>query len=204
MIITVAAVKGGVGKTTLAVVLAETLSRALPEGESALLLDLDPQGSAESYVEDTDDLQTRFEAVKFRTAGQVPRLIRDLAAGEQIVVIDTPPGFLDVADAAIGESDFVLVPSQPEKDPLAQAVETLRMADGVAPAWIVLNMVNSSSNDAPVARRLLQNAEYNLLEVELPRWVSIARINGGRWTSDDRTLELFKSFAESVLEKVAA
>jgi len=202
MIITVAAVKGGVGKTTMAMALAETLSRARP-GNPSLLLDLDPQGSATGFAERTEGLLTRVQPVVGRSAGQLPRLIRDASAGEEVVVIDTPPGHIDIADAAIGEADLVLIPTEPYLDPLTQALATVEMADGIAPTAIVLNMVNTSANDSAAARQVLTGADTRVLDVEIPNWVAIARIDGSRWTTNEKILTVFSSLAEDVLAEVS-
>lgn len=201
--ISVAAIKGGVGKTTLAVALAETMSRARP-GKPVLLLDLDPQGSAMGFAERTDGLLTRVRPIVGRSAGQLSRLIREAAHDEDYVIIDTPPGSIDITDAAIGESDFVLVPTEPYLDPMTQAVETVSMADGVAPTAVVLNLVNSSANDSAAARRVLSQTDTTVLEVDIPNWVAIARINGSSWTTDPKVLTLFTVFAEKVLAEVAS
>jgi len=202
MIITVAAVKGGVGKTTMAMALAETLSRARPK-HPALLLDMDPQGSATGFAERTDGLLTRVVPIIGRSAGQLSRLIREASAGEEVVVIDTPPGHIDIADAAIGEANLVLIPTEPYLDPLTQALATAEMADGVAPTAIVLNMVNTSANDSTAAREVLVGVDTKVLEVEIPNWVAIARMDGSRWTEDERLLTVFATLTENVLAEVA-
>ena len=203
MILTVAAIKGGVGKTTLSMGLAETLSRALPDGDTALLLDMDPQGSATGFKERTDGLVTRVKQLSGRSAGQLARLIRDETAGERLVVIDTPPGNLDITDAAIGESDFVLVPTEPYLDPLTQAIETLAMTDGI-PAAIVLNLVNQSANDAEAARSVLAGAEKRVLRMAVPNWVSIARIDGASWPPEPKIESLFRVLAEELMYEFEA
>lgn len=202
MIITVAAIKGGVGKTTLAMVLAETMSRARPE-HPVLLLDMDPQGSATGFASRTEGLLTNVRQLTGRSAGQLSRLIREETAGEDLVVIDTPPGNIDIADAAIGEASLVIVPTEPYLDPMTQAIETIEMANGVAPAAVLLNLVNPSANDSAAARRVLAGAGTRILDIEVPNWVAIARIDGSRWPTDQKLLTLFSVLAEKVLEEVA-
>ncbi len=199
MILTVAAVKGGVGKTTLSMVLAETMSRARPESP-CLLLDLDPQGSATKIAARTDGLLTMVKPLIGKTAGALPRMIRNETAGHDLVIIDTPPGDLSIADAAIGEADFVLVPTEPKTDPMTQALETIDMTDGVAPAAVVLNRVKRGANDGVVAREVLIENKTPVLDIELPDWVAIARIDGATWTTDLRTLSLFDQLTSEVLE----
>lgn len=203
MIITVAAIKGGVGKTTLSMALAETMSRARPE-RPVLLLDLDPQGSATGFASRTEGLLTRVQPIVGHTSGRLPRLIREAAAGEDLVVIDTPPGHPDVTDAAMGEADLILVPTEPALDPLTQAVETVAMAQGLASTAVVLNQVKMGANDAEAARRVLERSGARVLKVEIPNWVAISRIDGSSWPTDQRVLTVYALLAEQVLEAVAA
>jgi len=185
----------------MAMALAETLSRARPDSPT-LLLDLDPQGSATGFAERTEGLFTRVRPIVARSAGRLSRLIRDASLGEEVVVIDTPPGHIDIADAAIGEADLVLIPTEPYLDPLTQALATVEMANGIAPTVIVLNMVNMSANDSSVAREGLIGADTKVLDAEIPNWVAIARIDGSQWTTDPKLLTVFSGFAENVLAEV--
>jgi len=200
MIITVAAIKGGVGKTTTSVALAETLSRA-QQGRSALLLDMDPQGSASGFLSRTEGLTARIKPVVSPSVGKLPRLIRSAVESEPLVIIDTPPGHIDIADAAIGESDLVLIPSEPYLDPLTQAIETVKMADDI-PTAVLLNLVKPGANDSEAARKVLEGANINVLKTEVPNWVAIARIDGSSWTTDKRILDVFENIASDLLEKV--
>ena len=200
MIVVVAAVKGGVGKTTLAVGLAETLSAA--SGRPALLLDLDPQGSATRWAEQTT-LVSRVVPLVARSAGQLPRLIRAEVAGEPWVVIDTPPGDIAVVDAAIGEADVVLIPTKPTALDLPQTVETWRMASSDVPTVAVLNQVQPSTRQAPLATRdALASAGVGVLAGEIRQWQSIAQLSLSEWPPEERVKIVFTRLAEELLEVV--
>lgn len=108
MIISFLNQKGGVGKTTLAVHLADALSRL---DNSVLFVDADPQGSA------LDWSANRPENPRFPVIGlPKPNLHRELPAiakNHDFVLIDGPPRVNEIARAAIMASDIVLIPVQP-------------------------------------------------------------------------------------------
>ena len=108
MIIALLNQKGGVGKTTLAVHLAEVLSRL---DKSVLLVDADPQGSALDWAANRPD-NPRFPVIGLPK----PTLHRELPAiakNHDFVLIDGPPRVNELARAAIMASDVVLIPVQP-------------------------------------------------------------------------------------------
>ncbi len=100
--------KGGVGKTTLAIHVADALSR---RNKRVLLVDADPQGSALDWA------AARQKAPLFPVAGlpraSIHKELPTLAHGYDVVIIDGPPRVYDVARSAIMASDLVLVPVQP-------------------------------------------------------------------------------------------
>src|SRR5271165_5007952 len=100
--------KGGVGKTTLAIHVAEALAR---RNKRVLLVDADPQGSALDWA------AARRKKPLFPVAGlpraSIHKELPALAQGYDMVIIDGPPRVYDVARSAIMASDLVLVPVQP-------------------------------------------------------------------------------------------
>ena len=117
MILTVANMKGGVGKTTTSVILSEIA--ALQHGMKTLLVDMDTQRNAFKKVMNEVE-EGKYEPVFDRLTS----VICDAAApnratmtGYDLVVIDTPPR----ADAriirqALDMSDVVVVPFQMGED----------------------------------------------------------------------------------------
>ncbi|WP_026439770.1 ParA family protein [Acidocella facilis] len=109
-IITIAATKGGVGKTTLAAALATAALVARP-GIRVGLVDLDPQGSLTAWWNRRDKREPQLLRqpegdFRFDTAGA-------RAAGFDLIVIDCPPGFSDILADAIATADLVLIPTGP-------------------------------------------------------------------------------------------
>ncbi|MDE3188299.1 MAG: AAA family ATPase [Acidobacteriota bacterium] len=116
--------KGGVGKTTLAVNLAASLSRA---GSRVLLIDADPQGSALDWA------AARQSEPLFPVAGlPKPTLHRDLGQlgqGYDYIIIDGPPRVADLARSAIMAADLVLIPVQPSPYDVWAADEVVKLLD---------------------------------------------------------------------------
>lgn len=100
--------KGGVGKTTLAVHVADQLAR---RQHRVMLVDADPQGSALDWA------ASRKNDPLFPVAGlpkaSIHKELPGLAKGFGMVLIDGPPRVYDVARSAIMASDVVLIPVQP-------------------------------------------------------------------------------------------
>ena len=97
--------KGGVGKTTLAVNVADVMARQI---RRVLLVDADPQGSALGWA------ATRRGEPMFAVAGlpraSIHKELPALAKGCDVVIVDGPLRVYDVARSAIMASDLVLTP----------------------------------------------------------------------------------------------
>lgn len=98
-IVTIAATKGGAGKTTTACCLAFT---AAERGLDVVLVDVDPQGTARRWAPDVTV-----------TAGDVASAADILAAagGHDLVFIDTPPGADERTVTSLRLGDAVVTPT---------------------------------------------------------------------------------------------
>src|ERR1700744_6414047 len=111
MIVALLNQKGGVGKTTLATHIAGELAS---QGQSVILLDADPQGSALDWT------QRRSQNGRRRLFGAVG-LAREtlhqeapeLARRADQVIIDGPPRIAALARSALLAADLGLIPVQP-------------------------------------------------------------------------------------------
>jgi ATPases involved in chromosome partitioning len=139
-VVTLANVKGGVGKSTICSALAV---RAAEGGQKVAMLDLDGQETLSSWW------------VR-RGRGKNPKLIEVDAATEAIelllaegwhwALIDTGPAKLDSIEPAVAVADLVLIPTRPSAFDIEQAAIIVEMCEnhGKKHAF-VLNAVPSGS-----------------------------------------------------------
>jgi chromosome partitioning protein len=126
-IIALASTKGGVGKTTLAYVLATEVARRLAANGASragrvTCIDADPNRTLAQVLRLTDD--TLIACIE----SDSDRLLGDLrqAQGESdLVVIDLEGTANQAMLYAAGKSDLVLVPAQPSRFDVVEAVKTV-------------------------------------------------------------------------------
>ncbi|MFN2337898.1 MAG: ParA family partition ATPase [Gammaproteobacteria bacterium] len=172
--------KGGCGKSTLALNLAAGLARR----GSTSLVDADPQGALLHWA---DWAGSEGDFPGLLQAGRNPGEILEQAARDsRYVVIDCPPSVdMDITGQCLEQVDVVLIPVLPSPLDLwasagtVAAVERARQANPRLRAWLVLNQTEPrsamsraiggavASLDVPVLNtRIRRRAAYRTSAVE--------------------------------------
>ena len=99
--------KGGTGKTTLST----NLAWAFAENVPVLLLDADPQGSAQDWADSQLQSPLHLE-VKGAEPNRLIQELRSSASDYGWVIIDGPPGISKTSADAVRAADLVLIPAK--------------------------------------------------------------------------------------------
>jgi chromosome partitioning protein len=169
-ILTLAAQKGGAGKTTLAVHLAVQAHRA---GERVVLVDTDPQGSASAWARARGDDAPMIVAAASSQLYDVVTASRN--DGMTLIILDTPPHAAPGAAAASTLADLVLVPVRPTAFDLAASGASAEIARTAKRAAFVLSACPSRAPEIMEARKALEAQGLPVLETEIGERRSYAR-----------------------------
>jgi chromosome partitioning protein len=184
--------KGGSGKTTLALHLAIAASEDL----KVLVIDLDPQQSAE-----------RWHAIRQRTTGskddpsiaagpytKLPEMLRIAKKlGADLVLIDTPPKLDKAIAAALAPATMGIVPVKSsilDLQALEDCVRVVDFAKARGKTVVVMNAVPSGRNKDAAIKEIARYAGRHELEVmperlgELPAYAQGLRSGRGVTETD--------------------
>lgn len=180
MIIVVAALKGGVGKTTTTVYLAGLAASAR---YATTLVDADPQASAAEWLEVAEDEQ--LAAVELVEAPTDRLLTKALGRidGEEVAVVDTPPGNERLLAKAIDAADVVVLPTRIGGVETQRVDAVLDLVPRNTPVGLVINSARTFTRDYQDAVAAWRQAGVSIWGT-VPERVAIAAGPEG-WLSVD-------------------
>jgi chromosome partitioning protein len=144
VIVVIAALKGGVGKTTTSVYLA---SLAAGGRRASTLVDADPQASAADWLDRTADAAVASVAV---VEAPTERLLgKALAAVDDdgVAIVDTPPGHERLLAKALELADVVVVPTRVGGVETPRVEAVLEMVPDGVPAGLVICSARTFTRD---------------------------------------------------------
>lgn len=180
MILVSAALKGGVGKTTTAVYLAAV---AAAGRNPVYLIDADPQASAADWIAASSDDQLQKVSVVEAPTERLLMKALDRIAGDDVAVVDTPPGQERLLAKALERASAVVIPTRVGGVETSRATAVIDLLPPRKPAGVVISSARTFTRD-------YQDALVEWSEGRVPVWgavperVAIAAGPDG-WLSDD-------------------
>ena len=180
VILVSAALKGGVGKTTTAVYLAAV---AASNRKPVYLIDADPQASAADWIaySSYEELQ-KVSVVEAPTERLLLKAL-DRVTGDDVAVVDTPPGQERLLAKALERASAVVIPTRVGGVETSRATAVVDMLPSRTAAGLVISSARTFTRD-------YQDAVAQWSEAGVPVWgtvperVAIASGPDG-WLSDD-------------------
>jgi chromosome partitioning protein len=144
VIIVVAALKGGVGKTTTSVYLSAV---AAGSRRRTTLIDADPQASAADWLELAED--EVFDEVTLVEAPTDRLLLKtlDRIDDDQVAVVDTPPGHERLLAKAIERAAAVVIPTRVGGVETPRVEAVLDMVPSKTPVGLVICSARTYTRD---------------------------------------------------------
>lgn len=175
--------KGGVGKTSLTLHIADALHVG---GTKLLVVDLDPQGTARQWAAVAADAGVDGPPVVGLEGRALMRDLPRLSTEAEVVLIDCPPRLGAEARAAVVASDLVVIPVVPGPESvwaLGDTMEVLEEAKAFKPKLRVVSVVNrdQSTGVAQATRDALVSAQIPMVSETLRQRVAyVEAIAAGR------------------------
>jgi chromosome partitioning protein len=163
VIVTVANLKGGVGKTTTSVFAAHALVEVT--GAPCALIDADPQASATAWANRAAEAGRPLSVpVLAQPASRLAELVPDAPN----VVIDTPAADVDVVAAAIRLADLVLIPTSTSALDLSRVQLTVDAAVRRGKPAAVLLTRTRRTRSVATSEESLRSAGVRVLRTHIP------------------------------------
>lgn len=165
--------KGGVGKTTTAMMVATALAR---KDHKVTVIDSDPQGSATEWAERAEEAG---EPLPFRVRNVTVRQLSKLSPSGDFVLIDTPPANAQIIDAAIDAADRVIIPVSPSGMEVAKMWDTYDLVKnrGGHPR-VLLTSVNFSAKSSEELKASLKGEDVDLCTTWIPQREALRKYFG--------------------------
>jgi chromosome partitioning protein len=198
VIVVVAGLKGGVGKTTTSVYLAALAATGRRE---VALIDADPQASAAEWVEVSDDERLeRLTVVEAPTERLLTRAIERLE-DDDVAIVDSPPGQERFLARALSLASVAVVPTRVGGVETSRVEAVLEMVPKGTPAGLVISSARTFTRD-------YTDALTTWDEAGVPVWGSVPErvaIAAGptAWLAEDG-LEAFRPVWRAVQRAVRA
>jgi chromosome partitioning protein len=145
MIMVVAALKGGVGKTTTSVYLAALASTGR---RTATLVDADPQASAADWLDQAEDgAFDRVTVVEAPTERLLAKALSGVGRDDDVAIVDTPPGQERLLVKALERADVVVVPARVGGVETSRAEAVLGLVPKGVPAGLVICSARTYTRD---------------------------------------------------------
>ncbi len=162
MIVVVAAVKGGVGKTTSSVYLAALGSHRRP----VTIIDADPQAAAAEWVEHSaDERLEKIDVVEAPTERLITKAL-DRLGDDDLVVIDSPPANERLLGKIIERADVVVIPTRVGGIEAPRVETVLAMVPDGTPAGLVICSARTFTRD-------YQDTMAAWTEAKVPIWGTV-------------------------------
>jgi len=214
LILALANLKPGTGKTTSAVWLAHVFAQA---GNSVLLVDADPSGSALEW----SDLAAMYPRLPlpqavfpFRIVAlpsrQLHRRVPEIARADDVVIIDTPQmeDHASITRSALRYADEVLIPCAPSPieinrtTPVREELSAIAAVRGCPPrSAVLLNRCITRAHSIGDAREALHGLGYDVLETAVPRLEAYAQSFGLPIKLSDH--DVWRHVAHDLVERCA-
>jgi chromosome partitioning protein len=173
VVLAMASLKGGTGKTTVCLNLAVTAEEA---GLKTVVIDVDPQQASAKWG-DLRAVTGRSPPVISAMAARLPQALESAEAlGAKLIVIDTAAHAEGILVSSIDAADLVLIPCRPTIVDLQYLASTVQLtALRRKNAAVVLNAVQTRTVDRCQAEGAITDMGISLVPVGVSNLVAYAR-----------------------------